>query len=179
MIRIILIFLSLFTFEVWGDTIVENFNSSPERRWDFFTDQVMGGRSTGKLEFISSGETNYARLSGNVTTENNGGFIQFRAFLQNTLNSKIEGIKLEVRGNNQKYYLHIRTSGTVLPWQYYSATFNVDEQWKLVDIPLKQFQRSGTFMRKYIKPSSIKSLGVVAYGRNHQAELEVNKIIFY
>ena len=111
----------------------------------------MGGRSTGKLEFISSGETNYARLSGNVTTENNGGFIQFRAFLQNTLNSKIEGIKLEVRGNNQKYYLHIRTSGTVLPWQYYSATFNVDEQWKLVDIPLKQFQRSGTFMRKYIK----------------------------
>ena len=94
MFRIIFFILSLFTFEVWGDTIVENFNSSPERRWDFFTDQVMGGRSTGKLEFISSGETNYARLSGNVTTENNGGFIQFRAFLQNTLNSKIEGIKL-------------------------------------------------------------------------------------
>ena len=107
MIRIILIFLSLFTFEVWGDTIVENFISSPERRWDFFTDQVMGGRSTGKLEFVSSGETNYARMSGNVTTENNGGFIQFRAFLQNSLNSDIKGIKLEVRGNNQQYYLHI------------------------------------------------------------------------
>ena len=38
------------------------------------------------------------------------------------------------------------------------------------------FEKSSSFMRKNFKPSSIRTIGIVAYGRDHKAEIEVSKI---
>ena len=50
-----------------------------QKEWEFISDQVMGGISSGKLDLINSQEESFIRLSGTVSTENNGGFIQYRS----------------------------------------------------------------------------------------------------
>ena len=37
-------------------------------------------------------------------------------------------IDITAKGNNQKYFVHIRTTGTILPWQYYQTDFNVNNE---------------------------------------------------
>ena len=176
MVRLILISILIFPFTLHGETMMENFNNSPENRWQFFTDQVMGGKSDGKLNFESEKNINFARMTGDVTTENNGGFIQFRAQLAYKLKDEFSGIKLTVRGNNQDYYVHIRTSGSVLPWQYYGKKFLATENWSEVELKFSDFKKSSSFMRKNFKPSSIRTIGIVAYGRDHKAQIDVKEI---
>ena len=161
---IIVLILSLISTNVYGDIVVENFNSNPGNRWQFFTDQVMGGKSSGKLEFYSEGNNHFARMTGDVSTKNNGGFIQFRAGVLKKLDDSFKGIKLKVRGNNQNYFIHIRTTGSVLPWQYYDKEFFASNEWNEVELNFSDFKKSSTFMRKKFKASSIKTIGIVAYG---------------
>ena len=56
--------------------MIETFGDNPARRWRFFSDQVMGGVSSGALHFDHDDIRNWARMTGMVSTENNGGFIQ-------------------------------------------------------------------------------------------------------
>ena len=176
---IIALILSLVSINVYGDAVVENFNSNPENRWQIFTDQVMGGKSNGKLEFLSEENNHFARMTGDVSTKNNGGFIQFRAGILQKLDGSFKGIKLKVRGNNQNYFIHIRTSGSVLPWQYYDKEFFASNEWNEVELNISDFKKSSTFMRKKFKASSIKTIGIVAYGREHKAKIEVSEISIY
>jgi len=96
--------------------------------------------------------------------------------LSNSLNDNFKGLRLKVRGNNQKYYIHIRTKGSVLPWQYYGKNFLASPSWTEVELKFSDFEKSSSFMRKNFKPSSIRTIGIVAYGRDHKAEIEVSKI---
>ena len=85
--RLLFFLILIFPFTVYGETTMENFKNSPERRWQFFTDQVMGGKSYGKLNFVSENNIKFARMAGNVTTENNGAplfsVVTFPAILAN------------------------------------------------------------------------------------------------
>ena len=65
-----------------------------------------------------------------------------------------------------------------MPWQYYKAEFKVTNNWKKINIPITQFERSSSFLSKTIKPSTIKSIGLVAFGRNFKADLYVSEITF-
>ena len=58
------------------DIMIETFEVQPETRWRFFTDGVMGGVSRGQVTFPQEDGQVYARMTGRVSTENNGGFIQ-------------------------------------------------------------------------------------------------------
>ena len=55
------------------------FNSDSGRYWQYISDQVMGGISDGEVTLEQDGEMFFARLTGNVSTKNNGGFIQLRS----------------------------------------------------------------------------------------------------
>ncbi len=158
--------------------IIDKFKDAPEKRWVYFADTVMGGQSTGTVDFNSSGQISYARLTGNVTTKNNGGFIQIRKTISG-ISKDISGIKLKAKGNNQVYHVFIRTSGTILPWQYYKAEFLVKKSWKNVKIPIAEFQRSSGFLARIIRPETIKSIGLVAFGRDFSADLYVSEVSFY
>ena len=157
----------------------ETFDPNKNRNWSFFTDGVMGGVSSGKAFFGKSGSDNFVRLEGRVSTANNGGFIQIRHSLTKYLDNDIKGISLKVRGNGEKYYIFIRTSSTLLPWQFYNASFKTSKNWKVVKINLQEFQPSSNFLRKTIKSSSIKSIGIVAYGRDHEAKVDISEIYFF
>jgi hypothetical protein len=171
---------------VWASTLaiaedftIENFQRQPEARWQFFADTVMGGVSTGQVEFVQANGDAYARMTGRVSTENNGGFIQFRMELLRSLPKDAVGLRLVIRGNDKRYFVHLRTSGMLLPWQYYQAGFDTTREWSKVRLPFTAFKASSRLLRTKPKPETIRSIGIVAFGRNHQAEIDVREVSYY
>ena len=163
-----------------GQTMTfDNFMIDPAARWEFITDQVMGGISLGKLEFKTDTTSSFARMTGNVSLENKGGFIQFRRKVNKKFDNSLMGLKLSLRGNNEVYFIHLRTTGTYLPWQYYQASFASKDQWSTVSIPFSQFRRSGWMLSENVKPQNIKSLGIVAFGKKHTVKIDVRAISLY
>ena len=151
----------------------------PETRWRFFTDQVMGGVSTGGVTFSQQDGLPFARMSGRVSTANRGGFIQMRLDLASPPPEGTTGVRLIVRGNAQRYFVHLRTNGTVLPWQYYQAGFDVSEDWSEVRLPLEAFTASGALLQNLPDAESLTSVAVVAYGRDHDARIDLRELGFY
>jgi len=161
------------------DNLIEDFETQPETRWRFIADTVMGGVSDGQVDFVRENGEVHAHMTGSVSTQNNGGFIQIRRELQTSPSNEVDGVRLVVRGNEQRYFVHLRTSGTILPWQYYQAGFEVTREWSEVRLPFTQFEASGRLLRKVPRPGSIKSIGIVAFGRDHSAEIDVREVSFY
>lgn len=161
------------------DIMIDDFESQPETRWRFIADTVMGGVSSGKVSFLQDDGDTHARMTGSVSTQNNGGFIQFRMKLPSPLPKSAVGLRLVVRGNDQRYFMHLRTSGTLLPWQYYQAGFEVNREWSEVRLPFIAFKASGSLLRSVPRPESLKSLGIVAFGRDHEAEIDVREVSYY
>ena len=161
------------------EKLTEDFSKSPETRWDYVADTVMGGVSSGQVQFSSEGNTAFARLTGTVSTENNGGFIQFRRKLSDRPDEGVSGVRLLVRGNGEQYFVHLRTRGTVLPWQYYQAEFATSDAWTEVNLPVSDFKASGAILRATPLADEITSVGIVAYGRDHEARVDVSEIGFY
>lgn len=139
----------------------------------------MGGKSSGQVQFENEEGHAHARMSGSVSIANNGGFIQIRMKLRNAAPENTTGIRMIVRGNDQRYFVHLRTGGTILPWQFYQAGFDVTRNWTEVRLPLTEFKASGSFLRNIPHASSLTSIGIAAYGRNHDADISVREIGFY
>ena len=176
--KLLIISLILFLNTANASMIIDNLENSKNRNWVYFTDTVMGGVSQGKLAFMNENGENFYRMTGNVSTENNGGFIQFATGLEK-IDKNFEGIKLRVRGNNENYQLHLRTKYTPAPWQYYSAEFNVTNEWKEVIIPFTTFKKSNFYQPGKFKSSNIKSIGIVAIGKDFEAEIDLGRIELY
>lgn len=162
-----------------SETVIEDFRMQPETRWRFFTDEVMGGVSSGKVVFARDDGQPFARMTGRVSTANRGGFIQMRLDLTSAPPEGTTGVRLMVRGNGQRYFVHLRTAGTILPWQYYQAGFDATEGWSEVRLPLDGFTASGALLRNVPRADSLKSVAVVAYGRDHDAAIDVRELAFY
>ena len=157
----------------------ENQVGSFPNGWEFISDQVMGGVSNGKLEIQNEGEKKYFRLKGNVSTKNNGGFIQLRTYL-NGGPKNAKGILLKVRGNGENYYIHLKTSETNSYREYYRAIFSTSNNWVEVKLPFSEaFKRSSSWISKNISAEKIRAIGLVAYGKEHNALLEVSYLSFY
>ena len=169
--------LLIITPEALGNTIFKDNFKNPEK-WLFITDQVMGGVSSGKVEFININNNLYARMIGNVSTKNNGGFIQVRRKLEKLNLDGSKFIEIIAKGNNQNYFIHLRTLGTFLPWQYYQISFKVINNFKTFKLPINEFKRSSVFLSKNINPKNITSIGIVAFGRDHYADIYIKEINF-
>lgn len=141
--------------------------------WTYLADTVMGGVSTGQARLERGVGGLHLRLTGNVSTENNGGFIQARTDLPGGLPEDATGLRLRVRGNGQRYFIHLRTSGTMMPWQYYQAGFDTGADWSEITVPLTAFTPSGRMLRATPRPGTVRSIGLVAFGRNHQADVSL------
>jgi hypothetical protein len=158
------------------------FNADSGRYWQYVSDRVMGGVSDGKVNLEQDGEMYYARLTGNVSTANNGGFIQLRASVSFANSEKegenLKGVRLNVRGNGETYYIHIRTNESWSPSDYYATTFEANSEWKMIDLPFKTFKRRWS-KDSVLDPKKIRSFGIVAYGRDHISDISVSTIEFY
>ena len=176
-ILIVPLLLIIFISRSNGENILKD-DFTNENEWTYIADNVMGGISDGGVKFNLVDSNVYALLSGNVSTENNGGFIQILRELKNIDLSKAKSIRVYARGNNEKYYIFLRTTGTILPWQYYSHEFTVNEEYNEFIMPIKDFKKSGTLLAKQVNPKKITSVAIVAYGRDHVAEIYVKELEF-
>ena len=154
----------------------DKFNQKNE--WNFITDQVMGGISTGTYNYKKINNDNVIKITGNVSTKNNGGFIQIRRKLNNINLTNAKNVRVIARGNNEKYFVHLRTTFTILPWQYYQYSFTVKKDFKNFILPISNFKKSGFLLPDKINPKNIKSIGIVAFGKDYKAELTVKEIYF-
>lgn len=139
-------------------------------QWRYAADTVMGGVSDGQVLI----EDGVLRLTGMVSTANNGGFIQVRTDLPNGLRS--DTVHLRVRGNGERYFVHLRSVHSTRPWQSYRAGFATSADWSDVALPLSAFAPSRETMPPSLVAEDVRSLGIVAFGRDHVADLSVSHI---
>ena len=144
--------------------------------WVPFSDQVMGGISEVNAFELEEDGISFYRLEGNVSTENNGGFIQLRTGV-NLKNKNFEGIRIKVRGNGNEYFMHLR-SPRMLPWNYYSSEFIATEGWQIIDLPISSFKYSRDTSKSF-DSSKIKTIGIVAYGRDFFAQVDIAGVELY
>ena len=158
----------------------EEFCESGNAKWCFVTDKVMGGISEGSLEFKKERDTYFYRMTGDLSLENNGGFIQFRTKIQDHPRGKsFRGIRLRVRGNNNEYSVHIRTKYLFLPWQYYESAFQATEEWTTIELPFTTFKKSNFYQPSDVSSQDIKTIGIVAIGREFKAQIDLASIELY
>lgn len=151
------------------------------RAWRFVADTVMGGISSGSIGRSEVDGKTALTLQGNVSLENNGGFIQMALPLAEAGRtfdaSQASGIELTVLGNNQDYSLHLRTDALDRPWQSYRQTFTAKPTWRTIRLPFEDFDAYRTEhaldLRRLVR------LGVVAIGREFEANLALSRISFY
>jgi hypothetical protein len=175
-LKTLLIALSLI---IIGKTPLIAENLIESGRWIYFADNVMGGISVGSSEYVVVASGKAIRLYGEVSTKNNGWFIQVRMPYSIDQLEKHTGIKIKMKGNGEEYFLHLRNRSSRLPWQYYQASFKSEPTWKEVIIPFQKFKRSSNFMKRDFVPNTIKTIGIVAYGKDHTADITVSELEFY
>ena len=163
------------------DDISIPFTEENARYWQYISDQTMGGVSNGQAVLDKDGDMIFARLTGNVSTANNGGFLQIRTNfsfvdLINT-NKDLKGVLLNTKGNGETYHIFIRTSEDRSYRDFYSATFITNENWEIVDLPFSEFKHR--YSNKSLDGNDIRTFGIVAYGRNFYSDVSVSKISFY
>ena len=120
------------------------------------------------------------RMTDNVTTENNVGFIQIRTLISPNIQvNKFKGIYIKVFGNYKNYNLHIRTGLMLAPWQQYGFSFLSPDELIEVKTPFKDFQKSNFYQPKKLLNQKIKSIGLVAGFDNFKSDICLAEIGFY
>ncbi len=127
--KLLLLSSLVLTTLVWGQEkyVIDNLVDE-KAQWVMFGDDVMGGLSKGKLSELKEEEISFYRLEGDVSTANNGGFIQFRTN---------------------------------------------------INLPFSEFKKSRRLLPSKVNSSRIKSIGLVAYGKDFEAELDLASIELY
>jgi hypothetical protein len=149
-------------------------------RWQLFTDRVMGGVSKGTMVRETVEGRPAIRMRGDVSLENNGGFVQIGLDLAPDGRaidvSAWRGIELDVFGNGEQYGLHLRTDDITRPWQSYRQSFRADPQWQAVQLPFQEFLPYR--IDAALDTRRLRRIGVVAIGRAFSADLSVGGLRF-
>ena len=182
--KILLLILLTFTTMISAaeEDVSLTFSQDSEKYWLYISDRTMGGISDGQAALEQDGKMFFARLTGNVSTANNGGFIQLRSrfsfsnFQKN--DKKIKGVRLNVRGNGETYHIFIRTNETQSYRDYYLASFTTKSDWEMIDLPFNKFKHRLS-KNSNLEGKNIRTFGIVAYGRDFISDVSVSKIIFY
>ena len=171
----------------WGaDMLIDDFArpdliSTLGTRWRGVSDRVMGGISEASVTRDRIDGRTCLRLTGEVRLENDGGFIQASLDLARDSGSLdasgFRGLRLLVRGNGERYSLHLRTPDNVRPWQSYRAQFTAGSTWKTIDLPFAAFQPYR--LEAPLDLTRLRRLGLVAIGRAFRADLAIAEIGFY
>jgi complex I intermediate-associated protein 30 (CIA30) len=157
-----------------------NLSANLGTQWRLVTDQVMGGVSNGELNLDDYKGKKCLCMRGNVSTDNNGGFVQIALDLSQgePLDaSAYTGVEFSVAGNNELYNVHFRTTDLWLPWQSYRFTFKASPEWQTIRIPFADLEAYRTTTK--FRQDKLKRIGLVGIGRNFKADLCVALIKFY
>ena len=143
--------------------------------WRFVADTVMGGVSTGAVAETEIAGRGAVRLTGEVSLENNGGFVQMATDLapdgRSIDASQWSGIEIDVHGNGERYNIHLRTDDVSRPWQSYRSDFVADPAWTTLRRPFADFAPHRIDVP--FDPRRVRRIGIVAIGRVFEADVAV------
>jgi hypothetical protein len=149
-------------------------------RWQLFTDRVMGGVSNGTMVHETVAGQPAIRMRGDVSLENNGGFVQIAIDLapdgKAVDASAWQGIQLDVFDNGEEYGVHLRTEDLTRPWQSYRQSFRAEPQWRTVRLGFQEFLPYRT--ETPLDTRRLRRIGVVAIGRAFSADLAIGGLRF-
>ncbi|WP_099909828.1 CIA30 family protein [Puniceibacterium antarcticum] len=149
--------------------------------WEYIADGVMGGISKGQLKPQNLNGRNAMRLTGQVSLDNNGGFVQMAfdlrpdgcAFDASTWS----GIELDVLGNSETYDLRLRTDQLNRPWQSFRTDFTAPSNWITRRVAFADMQPHRTEQR--FNPAHLRRIGVLGIGREFAADVAVSAVRLY
>lgn len=176
MIRALAVGLAFLSAPAHGEVTAMKFAPN----WEYVADTVMGGVSQGEAAPVRIEGRDATRLTGSVSLENNGGFVQlaFDVADGDTLDATgWTGIALEVFGNGEVYDLRVRTDQLSRPWQSFRASFVAPAQWTRVEIPFSDLTPHRT--EASFDPARLRRIGILAIGREMQAEIAVAGVELY
>ena len=172
---LILLSFNMLSFEILPDKDIDIDS------WRFVKDQVMGGKSDGSMILKESTNQNFDYISatGNVSTDG-GGFLMFRKEIDADNLNDFSKIKFKARGNNEKYFIHIKTKGSIFPWVRYLSEFDVTEEWQDFEIEFNEFIRYSNKnpKKRNLNPKKIKLIGVEASGRDFEMDIDIASMSF-
>ncbi|APX13661.1 NADH:ubiquinone oxidoreductase complex i intermediate-associated protein 30 [Tateyamaria omphalii] len=148
--------------------------------WEYVADTVMGGVSSGQASVETVEGREAVRLTGTVSLENNGGFVQIAFDLAGGDvfdASDFTGVALDVLGNGESYDLRLRTDALTRPWQSFRSEFVAPEVWTTIGVPFTAFEAHRT--EAAFDPSRLRRVGILAIGREMQADIAVSGVRFY
>jgi hypothetical protein len=148
--------------------------------WRLVTDRVMGGVSVGQMARKQTDGHHALCLQGEVSLENNGGFVQAALDLapEGDLDAHgYTGIRLLVRGNGESYGLHLKSADIRLPWQSYRSAIPTGPDWQEIRLPFHRFAPHRIDVP--LDTTRLRRLGLVAIGRAFTAELCVAEVGLY
>jgi hypothetical protein len=149
--------------------------------WELIADRVMGGVSSGDLRRETVRDRPAIRMTGQVSLENGGGFLQMALDLAaggGTLDARgWTGIEADVTGDGERYNLHLRTADVRRPWQSWRASFETGPDWERVRLPFADFEPHR--IEASLDLSRLRRIGLVAIGRAFRPDLALGGLRFY
>lgn len=149
-------------------------------QWEYVADTVMGGVSQGQISQTRVAGRDATRLTGEVSLDNNGGFIQMAFDLADGATfdaSDWLGVEIDVYGNAETYEVRLRTDQLARPWHSYRAEFTAQPDWQKLRIPWAALELRKTDVP--FDPARLRRLGVLAIGAEMTADIAVSGIRFY
>ena len=160
---------------------LEIWPANPNQYWRLVTDAVMGGVSRGSIAKETLEGREAIRMRGDVSTENNGGFVQIVLDLAPETGSfdagGFTGVEMDVLGNHESYGAHLRTTDVTRPQQSYRQSFVTTPNWQSLQLPFVQFMPHRIDIPLDVK--RLRRIGLVAIGREFAADLAVARLAFY
>ena len=167
--------------KIIDDLSCEALAASIGTSWQLFTDQVMGGVSTGTMSREVVDGRPAIRMRGDVRVENNGGFVQMALNLSPDSGvvdaSAWSGVELDLYGDDQEYGVHLRTSDLKRPWQSYRQNFTAAPKWQTVQLPFVGFNVHRTEIPLDLR--RLRRLGIAAIGRAFSADIAIGGLRFF
>ncbi len=149
----------------------------PGASWRGFSDRVMGGVSNADFNRDELKGRRCVRMTGDVTRDSGGGFIQMALYLDQADASAYRGVELLVYGNDEDYNAHIRTPDCGWHDESYRATFHAEARWQTVRISWDAFKPNGVAVP--LDNSRLERFGLLGWMREFTADLAVGEIALY
>lgn len=113
-----------------------DFKDDDQKNWYVINDGVMGGLSRSTIEKTEDGTGLFA---GELSLENNGGFVSVRASIGEHDLSDNAGLEIRVRGDGRTYQLRLRTDDSFDGVSYRALVETRDGEWITARLPFEEF----------------------------------------
>jgi len=156
-------------------TLVQFSREAGPAGWHVENDDVMGGRSQGRLDIA---ETGNALFTGAISLENDGGFASIQCDYPSIDVSACRAIHLGLKGDGKRYQLRIDAAPGAR--HSYAADFQTSGNWEEIVLPFADFTaiRHGDRLDLPNYPGkTLARLQILAGdGRAESFQLEIDKI---